>query len=157
MNPTSGQDKVSNHNDLQAIFISIDESLSLRKIGGLVDSMDVSADAKAFILDIASLTIKIGERVVAVGRKIISFALGLLKRFPNTSFGIVLALILGSLVASAFGGIPLIGAVLVAKLKAIMLLFGIAWGTINDLSQMPIKVEVDGLVNQMALIAKVAG
>ena len=157
MNPMSDQDKVINHNDLETIFVSIDDSLPMRKIGAMVDRMDVSADAKAFILDVASLTIEIGERVVAVGRKIISFALGLLKRFPNTAFGIVLALILGSLVASAFGGIPLIGAVLVAKLNAIMLLFGIAWGTINDLSQMPIKVEVDEFVGQMAPIAKVVG
>ena len=140
-------------NDLQVTLISIDESLPLRKIGDLIDRMTLSADAKALLMDIAALTIKIGERVVAIGRKIVSFALGLVKKFPNTTFGIVIALVLGALVASAFGGIPLVGAALAAKLKAILLIFGIARGAVADISQMPMRAEVDGLVLQMAPLA----
>ena len=156
MNPKSGQEKDMNSRGLQAALISIDESLPLRKISGLIDGMAVSADVKALLMDIASLSIKIGERVVAIGRKIVSFALGLVKKFPNTTFGIVIALVLGALVTSAFGGIPIIGVALAAKLKANLLLFGIARGAVADISQMPLRAEVDSLVNQMAPLAKVA-
>ena len=80
-----------------------------------------------------------------------------MKGFPNTTFGIVIALLLGALVASAFAGIPLFGAVLAAKLKAILLLFGIAKGALADISQMPIRVAVDDLTMQIAPLARVAG
>jgi hypothetical protein len=140
--------------ELELTLAGLKGSLTLRRIKDRVERMAVSADVKALIIDIASVTIEIGETIVSIGRKIVSFALDLFKRFPNTAFGIVIALVLGALVSSAFGGIPLIGAILVAKLKAIMLLFGIARGALADISRMPIGGEVDAFVTGLNPLAR---
>lgn len=141
---------------LRLALESIEDAVPLRKIERMIDRLEISADAKALIMDIASLTVRVGEMIIAIGRKVVSFALGLIKKFPNTAFGIVIALIVGALLGSAFGGIPLLGTVLVAKLKAILLIFGIAKGALTDMAGMPLRSAVDELVAKIAPVAKVA-
>lgn len=141
---------------LRLALETIDDAVPLRKIERMIGQLEISADAKALIMDVASLTVRVGEMIIAIGRKVVSFALGLMKKFPNTAFGIVIAVIVGALLGSAFGGIPLIGAVLVAKLKAILLIFGIAKGALTDLAGMPLRAAVDDLVTRIAPVAKVA-
>jgi hypothetical protein len=150
---SSGREQNDIASALEAALASVEESLTLRKIRGQIDRLAVSADAKALLMDIASMTVQVGEWIVAIGRKIVSFALDLSKRFPNTAFGIVIALVLGALVASAFGGIPLVGAVLVAKLQAIILLFGIAKGAMADMSLTSVGGEVDIFVKDLNPLA----
>lgn len=153
MNTRSGREHDISASGIEVALASAEQSLTLRQIRSKIDRMAVSADTKALLMDIASITIKVGEQIVAFGRKIVSYILGLVQKFPNTAFGIVVALVLGALVASAFGGIPLVGAILVAKLKAIMLLFGIAKGALTDIARMPIGGEVDGFVKEMSPLA----
>ena len=64
-------------------------ALPLRKIDALIERMDITADAKALLRDLGRISITIGGTLVHIGRKILTLAVEICKRFPNTLFGIV--------------------------------------------------------------------
>ena len=76
-------------NDLKGVLVAVNDSLPLRKIEEMLERTDLSADAKSIALEVASRTIVVGGQIVQIGRKIVSFALELVKTFPNTLFGVV--------------------------------------------------------------------
>jgi hypothetical protein len=134
---------------LNDVLQGVEESLSIRRIRDLVERLDASADAKALIMDIATVTIKIGEHVVAIGRKIISFVFELVKRFPNTLFGVVIALTVSMLVAS----VPFIGGLLAPFITPLMLAFGVTSGAMADIKEAGVRSRIEGLEQQFAVIA----
>ena len=74
---------------LEQALDQIQTSPPLRKIKEMLDRTDLSADTKALLYDAAKITVKIGETVVAVGRRIIDIAYKLVTKFPNTTFAVV--------------------------------------------------------------------
>ncbi|TNC74921.1 hypothetical protein [Rubellimicrobium roseum] len=100
-----------------------------RDLSAALDRLPVSADAKALLHDLAKVTFTIGRQVLAIGRKIVAFALSLAKTFPNTIFGIILGVVVTMLV----GSIPLVGALLASMVGPLLLAFGITMGAINDM------------------------
>ena len=70
--------------------------------------LHLSADAKSVMADLLDASVRIGKRVVSIGKKIVSLALGLFRTIPSTAFGAVIALIVASLIAS----VPIRGATL---------------------------------------------
>ena len=140
--PTVSTDSV----ELMTVFQIIDDALPLRKIEALLDRTNISADAKSIVLEVARCTAVVGGYVIAIGRKIVSFALELAKTIPNTLFGVALALIITALI----GGIPVFGAILAGLLKSILLIFGVAQGAIADLRAGDLGRKVENLVAQLA-------
>jgi hypothetical protein len=100
----------------------------LEEVEKWLERRDWSADAKAIVLRMATMTIKIGTTIVAVGRKILNTVLEVAGQYPQTTFGVVIGTVLSLLV----GSIPIIGAVLGALLSPILLIFGIGAGAIAD-------------------------
>lgn len=149
----SNQIVLDNVSNLDGIFASLDDSLSMKRIQDLLERTSLSADCKAVILDLANFTLKIGERVVALGRKILTFALELIRTFPNTTFGVALALILYVLCAGAVGGIPLVGAAIAGFLKAVLFVFGIAAGGFADMRGGEIGTSVNAFVEGLSPLA----
>ena len=99
----------------------------LRKwIGGL----PFSADAKAILYRIASATIRAGEFVIKIGRKILEVIYHLVREFPNATFGLIIGAVLGSLVAS----IPIIGFVIGPFITVLAMAIGVAWGAKEDVT-----------------------
>ena len=125
-NPESGEafSGVANGLDealINGYFNTFDVSdEGLRKwIGGL----PFSADAKAILYAIASTTIRAGEFVIKIGRKILEVIWSLVKRFPNATLGLIIGAVLGSLIAS----IPVIAFVIGP------MVIGAAWGAYKDI------------------------
>jgi hypothetical protein len=116
-----------------------------RVIVSALDRLDISADAKALLRDLADLTVTVGRQVLAVGRKIVAFALGLLKAFPNTLFGVTVGLIVASLIGSA----AVIGTFLAPVLGPLLVAFGLTVGAIRDMVDGGLREAVAEFVEEL--------
>lgn len=103
--------------------------LSRQAIRERIESMAISADAKAILVDIADTTIEIGGKLVQAGRKILSFVFDMVQRFPNTTFGALVGFVLTALVAS----VPILGPVLGALVGPLLQALGIGMGALADM------------------------
>ena len=103
--------------------------LSKQGIRERIESLPISADAKAILFDIAEITIDVGGKLVQAGRKILSFVFDLVQRFPNTTFGVLVGFVLTALVSS----VPLLGPVLGALLGPLLIALGIGMGALADM------------------------
>ncbi len=122
---------------------------SLTFISDRIERLDMSADAKSLMMDLARVTVKVGGTVVAIGRKIIEFVFALAKRFPNTLFGLIMALVLSMVIAT----IPFLGGVIAAILTPIMLAFGLGGGAMQDFKEAGLRAEIDALSQKMNVMA----
>lgn len=116
-----------------------------REITRQLDRLAVSADAKAFLRNLADLTVRIGRRVLAIGRKIVAFALALAKTLPNTLFGVIL----GVVVTMLIGTTPLIGGLLAPLVGPLLLAFGITMGAINDMQHEGLRASIGELQDML--------
>ncbi|MCI1142063.1 hypothetical protein MOP88_06720 [Sphingomonas sp. WKB10] len=78
--------------------------------------------------------------------EILAFVFDLVERFPNTAFGVIVALVVSMLIAS----IPLLGLVLGPVLSPLLLAFGLAAGAIADLKDAPLRARVGALERHFA-------
>lgn len=122
-------------------------SPSLRKIKSTLDNSNLSADLKALIYDVAKVTIKIGETVIAIGRRILEIASALVSKFPNLTMGTLVGLTIAAVISSLLGGLPIIGG-LAALLSKLVVLLGAGKGFIDDLRENAAKVEMDRVTAQ---------
>ena len=99
--------------ELDAVFKDVNSSLPQRKIVQLIERTNLSADMKALLSDLARLTIKIGGKILAIGRKILTFIFDVVKLLPGITLGVLAAIVISSII----GAIPIIGAVLAAFLS----------------------------------------
>ena len=104
-------------------------SATEEKIKSMIDNLSISADAKSLLYTLSRATIRVGEYVLKIGKKIIDFVCSILNEFPNAVFGLVFAAIAGFLIAS----IPVIGAVLGGIVTPILLACGLVGGLVEDL------------------------
>ena len=119
---------------------------SKRVLRDQIERLSISADAKALLNDLLDVVIEVGGRVIAAGRQILAFIFDLVQRFPNTTFGVIVALVVSSLIAS----IPLLGLVLGPLLSPLLLAFGLLAGAIADLKDAPLRARVADLERHFA-------
>ena len=113
----------------------------LRKIKNYLDNSNMSADMKAILYDIAGFSIKVGQTVIAVGRRIFEIASGLVVKFPNFTLSTLVAVVIGVVLNGALGGLPVIGA-LAAFFSKLLVLLGMAKGAIDDIRDNAAKSEM---------------
>ncbi|WP_431299397.1 hypothetical protein [Tabrizicola sp. BL-A-41-H6] len=130
------------------ILKELNLSLPLRKLTALIDQLDVSADFKAVLRDLAKVTWTVGSTVVSLGRKILAVALDIATTFPGTLFGVVVA----SIVTLIVGTIPLIGPLLAAFVGPIMLATGLTMGALSDFRSSAWSTKVAALQTQLAAV-----
>lgn len=110
-----------------------------REIEHALSRMELSADTKLLLHKLMTTTARVGERIIEIGRYVVSFVLGLLKQFPGTVFGVCISITLSLLIAN----IPLIGGVLGALLGPLVIAFGLTIGALEDLRRgMPYELSV---------------
>lgn len=131
----------------------VQSSPSLRKIKASLDNSNLSADLKAILYDVAKVTIKIGEAVVSVGRRIFDIASTLVSKFPNLTIGTLVGLTIATVLSSAFGALPVIGG-LATLLSKLVVLLGVGKGFIDDLRENAVKVEMDRVTAQFNAFGK---
>ena len=96
-------------------------SIPKRKLNHMIDNLAISADAKAFIASLMDKTLRVGGVVLEIGKKIVEIMFAIVNQFPNTTGGLVLAVIVSSLVSS----IPLLGPLLATSVALILVTFGL--------------------------------
>lgn len=109
-----------------------------RDLRSRIDRLSLSADAKAVLNDILEVVVDVGGRVISVGRQVLTFVLDMMRRYPNTAFGLIVALVISTLIAS----IPLLGIVLGPLMAPLLLAFGLAAGAVADLKDAPMRARV---------------
>jgi len=95
----------------------------------LIDKLNITADAKALLYSFSKATIRAGEYIVKIGRKIIDLVLLITKEFPSTTFGMIFGAIAGFLISS----IPIVGVVLGTIFTPIAVLLGLTLGLSEDI------------------------
>lgn len=130
----------------------VQTSPTLRTIRSYIDKTNFSADVKALLYDIAKFTVKIGEKVIAIGRYIFSLASEIATRFPNLVLATMVALIAAALLTSTLGAITIGGkpvfAGLASVLSKLMIAIGVTKGFLDDLRNKTIKTEMDHIATQ---------
>lgn len=93
-----------------------------------IDSLSLSADAKALLADLLKLGTEVGNAVLRIGRKVLDFVLSLIQQFPELGFAVVLAAVLAAL----FSMVPLLGGLLSPVLTPLALALGVTWGALKE-------------------------
>jgi hypothetical protein len=127
-------------------MLTLEPAPSKRVLRDQIERLSISADAKALLNDLLDVVIEVGGRVIAAGRQILAFIFDLVQRFPNTTLGVIVALVVSSLIAS----IPLLGLVLGPLLSPLLLAFGLLAGAIADLKDAPLRARVADLERHFA-------
>ena len=103
-----------------------------------ISHLDISADAKSLLYKIAKTTIRAGQFVVKIGRKILDIVSFLLREYPKTTFGLIIGAVIGSLVIS----IPVIGFVIGPLFKILVMVLGAIVGVYEDIKDSAMKRKV---------------
>lgn len=137
--------------DVDAVIKDINSSLPERKLVALIERTNLSADMKALLSDLARVTVKIGAKILAIGRKILTFVLELIRAFPTVTLGILAALVITALI----GAIPLFGGLLASALGSLLLALGIGAGALNDFLSPSLSERIDRLVGSMSALTEI--
>ena len=103
-----------------------------------VDRLDLSADAKRMLHEIARKTIIAGGLVIKIGRKILESALFLVRKFPMTTAGLVI----GALIGSLAGSVPILGFLIGPLVMPLAVAAGLTMGAIEDIKDASLKFAV---------------
>lgn len=95
----------------------------------LIDGLNVSADVKSLLYSFSKATIKAGEYIIKIGRKILDFVCMVFDEYPNATFGLLFGAIAGVLI----GSIPILGVVLGPVFAPIAMLLGLTSGYFDDI------------------------
>lgn len=145
-NPETGEEFKTESNSITSEFIAMMADFEITDVGikRMIDNLDVSADVKSLLYSFSKATIKVGEYVVKIGRKIIDYICNLFKAFPNVSFFMIFGAIAGLLVSM----IPIIGWVLGPIVTPILMLAGMAVGIYEDLRDKQLERKVAEITAQ---------
>ena len=118
---------------------------------GISKKQDISADQKAKFwkkLQIfAQATIRVGNKVFRIGRKIFDFILHLVKLYPNLAIGLAF----GAVIAALVSAIPVIGFLFGGLAKIIIPLIGGILGFKEDLAERAFKRRVLDVINDQSV------
>lgn len=121
-----------------------------RDIVAQLDRTALPADAKVILERLLDTTVTVGTRVLAIGRQVLAFAFDIVVRFRGIVFGVAIALT----VACIIGSTPLIGGVLAALLKPLLLAFGLTLGALEDVRNGALRDPLDGFAAAMNAAAR---
>lgn len=130
----------------------VQSSPTLRKIKSFIDNSNLSADLKAILYDVAKISVKIGETVVALGRRVFVIASALIEKFPNLTIGTLVGLVVATVIGGTVGAIPIVGATLAAILSKLIVVLGVGKGFIDDLRNNAAKAEMDRVARQFDVL-----
>ncbi|MBT9596649.1 MAG: hypothetical protein IV094_11745 [Vitreoscilla sp.] len=114
-----------------------------------IESLSVSADAKALLADLLKLATRVGQTVLRVGRKIIDFVLSLLRAFPHLGFAALVALVATALISL----VPFIGLAFASVLGPLALALGIVVGGALDFQSPDLETRVRDFVTEFSGLA----
>lgn len=132
------------------VLSELNKATPTRQLEAAIEKLAISADAKSLLLDLSRITMKVGEAVFSLGKAILTFVVNIVKKFPNTAFGLVIGLTVSVMV----GGIPLVGFILGPVLGKLLTAFGLTMGAIADFKDATIRSEIAALERKVAIVAE---
>ncbi len=132
------------------VLSELNKATPTRQLEAAIEKLAISADAKSMLLDLSRITMKVGEAVFSLGKAILTFVVNIVKKFPNTAFGLVIGLTVSVIV----GGIPLVGFILGPVLGKLLTAFGLTMGAIADFKDATIRSEIAALERKVAIVAE---
>ena len=135
-------------NNFESAIKEANSALPQRKLNELIERTNLSADMKALLSDIATITCKIAGKVISIGRKVLSVAFEFVKLFPAITLGVIAALIVTAIIAS----IPVIGAILAGALSSILLLIGVGKGALLDLTNPSLDERIASFIGSISAL-----
>ena len=136
--------------NIEVAIKKANSALPVRKINSLIERTNLSADMKALLCDIATITTKVAGKIISIGRMILTVVLDLIKLFPAVTIGVIAALIITSVIAA----IPVFGGLLAAGLNSILLLIGVGKGALIDLSNPALNDRIDSFVASISALGE---
>jgi hypothetical protein len=109
-----------------------------------LNRLEIRADAKAVAMQIASVAVKIGGSMLSIGRLIIDVAIKFAGDYPNTTFALILSIVVTMLIAM----IPWIGPFLAGVIGPLLGALTILIGGISDWRTRALLMRVR-LLNQI--------
>ena len=103
-----------------------------------IESLSVSADAKALLADLLKLATRVGQTVLRVGRKIIDFVLSLVRAFPHMGFAALVAVVVTALISM----VPFIGIALASVLGPLAMALSIVVGGAVEFQSSDLEARV---------------
>ena len=128
------------------------ERVSDDRLSYYIDQLNISADAKALLGRILQTTIRVGQTVIRIGKRIIEAVLAIVSQFPHTTFGAILGLVVGTLVAS----VPILGILFGGLLVPIGVAFGLVAGYREDLRDKELQRKIQEATGQFSPLRGVA-
>ena len=115
---------------------------SRRKLHRRIDNLALPAEHKLALTRMTDLTARMGDRVIEIGRSVVSFSFELVRHFPGLTFAVLLALVVNALLV----GVPLLGPLLQPLFGPILLAAGVTIGGLADLREGDMRGRVESLV-----------
>jgi len=147
-NPETGAEFQAESKSITSEFIAMMANFEMTDEGikRVIDNLDVSADVKSLLYTFSKATIKAGEYVLKVGRKIIDFVCTLFREYRNASFGLIFGAIAGILISM----VPIIGCVLGSVVTPILILMGMANGLYEDMKDKQLERKIAEITSKFS-------
>ena len=113
-------------------------SLTEDEIRKSIDNLDVSADVKSLLFQFTKVTLKAGDFLLKIGRKIIEFVCLMYKEYKNATFG----MIFGAIVGLLLGSIPVLGVILGPLFTPIAIGLGLVLGLNEDIKDKQLERKI---------------
>ena len=108
------------------------------EIKRFIDNLNISADVKSLLYSFTKATIRVGNYIIKIGRKIIDYVCSAFREYPNAGFGLIFGAIVGFLVSS----IPVIGVVLGSTFIKVAAALGLIVGLKEDIKDKALARKV---------------
>lgn len=116
----------------------------------MIDNLKISADAKSLLYALTKVTIKAGEYIINIGRKIIDLVCSTFKEFPMATFGTVCGAIIGMLISS----VPILGLIIGPIVTPLLMALGLAGGVFFDMQDKMLQRKITRKVAEFSPLAK---
>ena len=131
VDPKTGNEvEIQIENPESGFFDAMSEfEVSDEGIKKLINALNISADSKSLLYTLSKATIRVGEYIIKIGRKILDAVCHVFLEFPMTTFGTVFGGIVGTLISS----VPIIGQLLGPIVTPILMALGLVGGLAMDI------------------------
>lgn len=144
VNLETGQEFQTVAPEIDSDFLSSMTNMSMddEAIKKSIDNLNVSADVKSLLFKFAKITLKVGDFLLKIGRKLIEFVCLLYKEYQHATFGMLFGAIVGFLISS----IPILGIVLGAVFTPIAIGLGLVLGLKEDFKDRQLQRKITEIV-----------
>lgn len=116
----------------------------------MIDRLSISADAKSMLYRLSKATIRVGEHVINIGRKILDAVCHIIQEYPNTTFGLAFGALVGMLLSS----IPILGQFLGPIVAPIAIVLGGMIGRWEDFQDKMLARKIAAKLEEFAPLAR---